>query len=313
MTAENFVYLYARHRDDEDLCRLEMRTFFGQDSSSNALISSIDIELGRSIFIKGKIDVLFEADTWLGLVEKAKNLQFAQDSFKVVSLNHTAFHTTPKMDLADRRKIEREIGLQINGEPDLDHPEIVFGFVVIDERWYFGTYRESKSVALKHRKKPYTYSTGLSTELARTVANLAAPFPENVTVIDPCCGIGNVLVEALSMDFDIVGSDINGLVVSHTLENIRYFNYECEVTTTAIQDITKSYDAAIIDMPYNIFTHASPEDQQLILKHARRIAKKVIVVTIDTVDDMIHNANLTIIDRCQAKKSTFIRQVLICE
>lgn len=66
-------------------------------------------------------------------------------------------------------------------------------------------------------------------------------------------------------------------------------------------------------MPYNIFTHASPEDQQLILKHARRIAKRVIVVTIDTVDDMIHNADLTIIDRCQAKKSTFIRQVLICE
>lgn len=313
MTLDKFVYLYARHRDDEDLCRLEMRTFFGQDSTSNALISSIDIELGRSIFIKGKVDVLFEADNWAELVEKAKAFQFSSDTFKVVSLNQTAFHTTPKMDLVDRRKIEREIGLQIDGEPDLDNPEIVFGFLVIDGRWYFGTYLESKSVALKHRKKPYTYSTGLSTELSRTVANLAAPFPQGVKVIDPCCGIGNVLVEALSMDFDIVGSDINELVVSHTLENIHYFNYECEVTTTAIQDVTKSYDVAIIDMPYNIFTHASPEDQQLILNHARRIAKKVIVVTIDTVDDMIHNAKLTIIDRAEAKKSTFIRQVLICE
>lgn len=312
MTSENFIYLYARHQDDDDLCRLEMRAFFGQDSPYNVLVSSIDIALGRSIFIKGKIDVLIEADNWLELVEKVKPLHFTNTTFKVVSLNHTAYYQTPKMDLAKRRKIEREIGLEINGEPDLNNPEIVFGFLQIEGRWYFGTYRESKSVALKHRKKPYTYSTGLSTELARTVANLAAPFPEGVTLIDPCCGIGNVLVEALSMDYNIVGSDINALVVSHTLENIHYFNYDCVVTATAIQDITKSYDVAIIDMPYNIFTHATPEDQQLILQHARRIAKKVIVVTIDTVDDMIRGANLTIVDRCEAKKTTFIRQVLIC-
>lgn len=313
MTVKNFIYLYARHRDDEELCRLEMRAFFGEDSKANVIMSPVNIEPSRSIFIKGRLDILFEAKDWASLVEKASTFQFDAKTFKVHSLNTTVLNTTPKMEIADRRKIEREIGLQINGEPDLDNPAIIFGFVQIDNHWYFGTFTESKAVSLKHRNKPHSYSTALSTQLSRTVANIAAPFPKGVKVIDPCCGIGNVLVEALSMDFDIVGSDINWLVVKHTRENIAYFGYSCEVKTTSIADVDERYDVAIIDMPYNLFTSATPEDQQNILIHARRIAKKVIVVTIDTIDDMIHNANLTIIDRCEAKKSTFIRQVLVCE
>lgn len=313
MTVKNFIYLYARHRDDEELCRLEMRAFFGEDSKANVMISSVNIEPSRSIFIKGRLDVLFEAKDWASLVEKASTFQFNDETFKVLSLNTTVLNSTPKMEIVDRRKIEREIGLQMNGEPDLDNPSIIFGFVQIDSHWYFGTFTESKAVSLKHRNKPHSYSTALSTQLSRTVANIAAPFPKGVKVIDPCCGIGNVLVEALSMDFDIVGSDINWLVVKHTRENIAYFGYSCEVKTTSIADVDEQYDVAIIDMPYNLFTSATPEDQQNILIHARRIAKKVIVVTIDTIDDMIHNADLTIVDRCEAKKSTFIRQVLVCE
>lgn len=313
MTSNHFVYLYARHMYDEELCRLEMRAFFGQHSTSNALISTVEVEPSRSVFIKGRIDVLFEADCWDNFIEKAAALQFADETFKVVSLNKTALDSTPKMELDERRKLEREIGLQINGEPDLNHPAIVFGFIQIDERWYFGHLTESKSVALQHRTKPHSYSTALSTELSRTIANIAAPFPEGLKLIDPCCGIGNVLIEALSMDFNIVGSDINELVVKHTRENIAYFGYNCDVTARPIEDITEVYDVAMIDMPYNLFTSATPEDQQNILIAARRIAKKVIVVTIDTIDDMIHHANFKIIDRCEAKKSTFVRQVLVCE
>ena len=46
---------------------------------------------------------------------------------------------------------------------------------------------------------------------------------------------------------------------------------------------------------------------------ARRFAKKVIVVTIDTIDHMVEKAGFKIIDRCVAKKGTFSRQVLVCE
>ncbi|AOV07074.1 TRM11 family SAM-dependent methyltransferase [Sporosarcina ureilytica] len=313
MSPQKFIYLYARHRDDEDLCRLEMRSFFGFDSLTNVLFSSLQVEPSRSPFMKERLDVLFKAESWDKLIQQAASLEMGEETFKVVSLNTRPLNSTPKMELVDRRKLEREIGLQMNGEPDLNHPEDVFGFAVIDGHWYFGKYVESESVWRHHQNKPHSYSTALSTRLARTVANIAAPNPEGVKVIDPCCGIGNVLVEALSMGFDIVGSDINPLVTSHTSENIAYFGYACEVKPRPIADITKTYDVAIIDMPYNIFSKASPGDQQDILVQARRIAKKVVVVTIDTIDDMIEKAGFTIVDRCEAKKSVFVRQVLVCE
>ena len=75
----------------------------------------------------------------------------------------------------------------------------------------------------------------------------------------------------------------------------------------------ETYDVAIIDMPYNIFSEATPEDQLDILRQARRIAKRVIVVTIDTIDHMIEEVGFTISDRCEAKKGLFVRQVLVCE
>lgn len=312
MSPQKYIYLYARHWDDEDLCRLEMRSFFGEDSSSNVLISSIQIEPSRSPFMKERLDVIFEAQSWKELIQLATSIEIHDETFKVISLNTRTLNATPKIEIADRRKLEREIGLQMNGEPDLDQPDVVFGFVLINEHWYFGKYVESKSVWRHHQNKPHSYSTALSTRLARAVANIAAPNPKGVRVIDPCCGIGNVLVEALSMGFDIVGSDINPLVTRHTRENIAYFGYTCDVVPSPIADITENYDVAIIDMPYNIFTKASPKDQQDIIVEARRIAKKVVIVTIDTIDEMIEKANFTIIDRCEAKKSEFVRQILVC-
>ena len=184
-----------------------------------------------------------------------------------------------------RRKLEREIGLGINGDPDLFHPESVFGFLTVDDKWYFGRYEESESVWYRHQKKPHSYSTSLSTRVARAVANIAVPNPEGLKVIDPCCGIGTVLVEALSMGIDIVGRDINPLVIEPVQENLAHFGLVGDVVAGPIAEVVERYDVAIIDMPYNIFSRTTPEEQLDILRHARRIAEKIIVVTIDTIDE----------------------------
>ena len=52
---------------------------------------------------------------------------------------------------------------------------------------------------------------------------------------DPCCGIGTILVEALSMDINIVGRDINHFVVR-----------------SDIAGVERHYDVAILDMPFSL-------------------------------------------------------------
>jgi len=293
---------------------LEMRSFFGFDVISTVLRSSVEIDPSRSAFMKERLDIMYEGNSLEEISLQVEQYILDDATFRVVSLNTTDLDTTKKIGHPERRKIEREIGLRVNGTPDLVNTAVnTFGIVLLDGKWYFGKLVESESVWFLHQKKPHMYSTALSTRVARAVANIAVPHPEGVRAIDPCCGIGTVLVEALSMGINIVGRDINPRVVLGSRKNIAHFELEGTVEIGPIAEVVDDYDVAIIDMPYNLFTHITPEEQLEILKEARRFTKKVIVVTIETIDHMVEEAGFIITDRCVAKKGHFIRQVLVCE
>lgn len=309
-----FIYTYTQHTDEHDLCMLEMRSFFGFDVTSTVLRSSIEIDPSRSAFMKERLDIMYEGNNLEEISQQVEQYNLGESTFRVINLNTSDLDTTKKIGHPERRKIEREIGLRVNGTPDLVNPPAnTFGIVLLDGKWYFGKLVESESVWFLHQKKPHMYSTALSTRVARAVANIAVPHPEGVRAIDPCCGIGTVLVEALSMGINIVGRDINPRVVLGSRKNIAHFELEGTVEIGPIAEVVDDYDVAIIDMPYNLFTHITPEEQLEILKEARRFTKKVIVVTIETIDHMVKEAGFVITDRCIAKKGHFIRQVLVCE
>ena len=308
-----FIYTYAYTPDEESLCHLEMRSFFGKDTHAKILKSSIDINSSRSPFMKERIEVVFDGDELADILKQVEVVKMNDATFKVIFLKIYDLASTEKIDYQQKRDIEREIGMIIEGGADVHHPDVTFGLVPFDGRWYFGKYVKSEAVWLRHLKKPREYSTALSTRVARAVVNIAIPNPKGVKAIDPCCGIGTVLVEALSMGIDIVGRDINPLVVLGSRENIAHFGLTGEVDLGPIAEVTKNYDATIIDMPYNLYTHATPEEQLSIIKNARPFSKKLVVVTIDNIDHMIKEAGFNIIDRCVAKKGIFSREILVCK
>ncbi|MCM3742574.1 RNA methyltransferase [Sporosarcina luteola] len=309
---KKFIYTYVRQTDEHDLCRLEMRAFFGFDSPSNVIKSSVKIEPSRSPFMKERLEVLFSGNDLDDIIEQASEF-VTHKTFKVTCINSIALDTTVKLHHPERRSIERKIGEVIQGEADLLEPNVNFGIVLLDEVWHFGILVESEPIWRFHMQKPHMYSTALSTRVARAVANIAVPHPEGIRAIDPCCGIGTVLVEARSMGIDIVGRDINPLVCLGSRKNLAHFGLEGEVVIGPISKVTDTYDAAIIDMPYNLFTHITAEGQQDILNDARRITSRLVVVTIEPMDHMIIEAGFTIVDRCVAKKGTFERQIVVCE
>ena len=308
-----FIYTYSCTPEELSLCHMEMRSLFGSETDMPILKSSIQVDPSRSPFIKERIDVMFEGNTIEEIVEQVTQVQLEQETFRVHFVKINDLEKSAKINFEHRREIERSIGLQIQGEPDLDHPDVIFGIVTLGGRWYFGKYHKSESLWFHHLKKPAEYSTALSTRVARAIVNIAVPNPIGIDVIDPCCGIGTVLVEALSMGINIVGRDINPLATKGTRENIAYFGYKGDVMTGPISDVSNNYDVAIIDMPYNIVTYVTREEQLAMLQHARRFTKKLVVVTIEKIDEMIMEAGFKIIDRCEVKKTAFSRQVVLCE
>jgi len=307
-----YIYTYAFSEDERSLCALEMRSFFGDVSQSNVLETFVKIDPTRSPFMKERISVIYEAQRLEDLYKQVETLQMNGVTFKVIYVKNRDLPKNKQDEFKKRREIERKIGLHIKGIADLRHPDRLFGVMHVNEKWVFGEYVKSESVWFKHQQKPNDYSTALNTRVARAVVNIAIPNPTGIKAIDPCCGIGTVLVEARSMGIDMVGSDRNQLIIPGARENMIHFGLTGEINLADMRDITNHYDVAIIDLPYNLCSVITPEDQLEMLQSARRFANKVVVVTVEPVDRLLIKAGFSIIDRAVAKKGVFIREVIIC-
>lgn len=310
---KTFIYTFVHHEDEYDLCRMEMRAFFGKDTTTNYLITDVEVDPCRSPFIEDRLEVYYETNQLEEMKELVKQLEITEKTFKVVCLNKFDIGASKKIHHPERRAIERKLGLCIEGEPELDHPEIVLGLLLIDDHWYFGKHTKSESIWRKHVHKPNSYSTALNTRVARAISNIAVPQIENVRAIDPCCGIGTVVIEALSMGINIVGRDISPLVCFGARENVAHFELNGEIVKGPIAEVTEHYDVAIIDLPYNIYCQITAEEEFDLIQQARRIADRVVFVTVDSIDESVKKAGFTIVDRSVAKKQSFLREILLCE
>jgi tRNA G10 N-methylase Trm11 len=308
----SYIYTLACSEDERSLCALEMRSLFGEASQSNFLESFVKIEPSRSPFIKERIAVLYKADSLEDLFIQVENLQLSGATFKVTYVKNSGQAKSEQEGFENRRAIERKIGLHVNGQADFRQPDQLFGVMNVNGGWVFGEYVKSKSVWFRHQQKPNGYSTALNTRVARAVVNIAIPNPNGIKAIDPCCGIGTVLVEARSMGMDIVGSDRNPLILPRARENMIHFGLSGEINLADIRDITNHFDVAIIDLPYNLCSVITPDEQLEMLQSARRFANKVVVVTVEPIDEILLKAGFSIIDRAIAKKGLFIREVIVC-
>lgn len=313
MQTDRYLYTYVRQTDDHDLCRLEMRALFGKDTAGNYLFSGRCLDPERSPFMKERLDVQTSADSVEEITRFAASLPDDGQTFQIRCLNTMDLGETRKIPHPERRQIERTIGLAMAAEADLFTPDTVYGVVRIGDTFLFGSLTENTAVWRDHIKKPEMYSTALSTRVARAVANIAVPQPEGVRAIDPCCGIGNVLVEARSMDIDMAGRDINPLAVLGSRKNLEYFGLTGTVDVGPIEEAAGHYDAAVIDMPYNLYTHATREQQASILHAARRLSDRLVLVTIEPMDDLLADAGFQVTDRCIARKAHFEREVVVCK
>ncbi|WP_239617771.1 TRM11 family SAM-dependent methyltransferase [Cohnella mopanensis] len=310
----DYLYAFAANEEERALCMLEMRSLFGSECRYNLLRSSIEVKPSRSPFIKMRLKILFVGDSLQDLAERVGEIELGDSTFKVLAIDNHDPEEGAKFEYDEKRAMEREIGSRFRGRADMRKPDREFGFARIDGRWRLGELVHGEAIWLKHNEKPRKYSTALSTRVARSVVNIAVPRIDGIRAIDPCCGIGTVLVEALSMNIDIVGREINPLAAMGARENVAFFEYgSATVTLGDMREITERYDAAILDMPYNLCSVLSLEEKREMLGSAREFASKLVVITIEEMDMIIMEAGFKIKDRCTVSKGQFIRHVLVCE
>lgn len=120
----------------------------------------------------------------------------------------------------------------------------------------------------------------------------------------------------MALGLDIEGNDISREISWSARKNLKYFGYdEYLINRTSIHDLNKYYDVAILDIPYNLYTPITYDEQCKIIASARKICDKMVIVTFEDMTKEIRQAGFSIIDSCLRKKTEYVkfgRYIYVC-
>lgn len=102
------------------------------------------------------------------------------------------------------------------------------------------------------RPKRDAYIGMLPPKLGQTIINLASrQINTTETLLDPFCGTGVILQEALIMGFDVIGTDINPKMIDYSVKNIAWIKNEYRRIANQKADIQLG-DATVYEWPNNV-------------------------------------------------------------
>ena len=305
----SFLYFINYQDNERELCKMEMRCLFNREINEKYFFSDIDINVSKSPFIKSKIKIIYSDESLDRIVIKIKEDNLSYDDFKVSYVKSEQ----GDVQYEDRLEATRKIGFVVNGYPDMHKPRNPLAVTKINGLWIFGEYERNDFKWQKHNDKPYSYSNALGLRMARALVNIAMKDNEEGTLIDPCCGVGTVVIEALDLGIKVKGCEISKQMAYNARENVEFLGYLRDtIVCYDMHKIKDKYDSAIIDIPYGLFSPVTLEEQKAIIHTARNICEKMVIVTFEDMEKFIVEAGFSVIDKCVVPKGNFKRHILVC-
>ena len=239
----SFLYFINYQDNERELCKMEMRCLFNREINEKYFFSDIDINASKSPFIKSKIKIIYSDESLDRMVRKIKEDNLSYDDFKVSYVKSEQ----GDVQYEDRLEATRKIGFVVNGYPDMHKPRNPLAVTKINGLWIFGEYERNDFKWQKHNDKPYSYSNALGLRMARALVNIAMKDNEEGTLIDPCCGVGTVVIEALDLGIKVKGCEISKQIAYNARENVEFLGYLRDtIVCYDMHKIKDKYDSAII-------------------------------------------------------------------
>ena len=312
MPAKKYIYSFRYEHTESELCKLESRCIFNSEEKDKLLFSEVKAEPSRSAYIKSRLDVISFSKDYPALIEDIKNRKISTDGFKVEYLVLQG----DVLEYAERLEKLKDVGYSINTFPDYYNPTIIYGICRYEDVWYFGVLVKNNFDWLKHKQKPRSFSNSIKMNVAKALVNIAAQSNKESKLLDGCCGVGTIMLEACFAGNNIEGCDNNWKAFRSAVENLAHYNYTAKVIYCDINDIYKQYDAVILDLPYNLYSTATDIEISDIVRSASKISNRLVLVSISDLTDLINKVGFKIKDYAivnKRGKSNFARKIWVCE
>lgn len=294
-----FGYVVNYTDEYKALCSLEMKRLFSTELE-DVIFSNKDYVNNLSPFFKGKLTILVKEDNLELFYKRVETLVIP--TFTVTYIKSKQ----DQLSYENRMNIVKEVASKINGIGSLDAPLI--GVMYYKGNYYLGYYEVAKR---NEHKKLQSYSQSLSSIDSRSIVNIATG-GKNITIVDPCCGVGTILIEALSMGYRIDGYEINKGVAWKANRNLEYFGYPKIVHHQDMHTITKKYDVSILDIPYNLYSSITLDEQKSLIIKCREISNNFVLISYEEFDDILKENCFQIIEKIKITKIKMIRYIYYC-
>lgn len=312
MQIKNHLYFFIHNPIEFDLSQIETKYLFGQQEENKLLFSDTKFEPAHSAYLKSRLDIMAHSKDYTSLIKDIKKLNICKEGFKVEYIVLVGDKTPYNKRLSKLK----DIGYSVEGIPDYHNPTTTYALCNYKGTWCFGHLIKNKFEWQKHKQKPHSYSNSINMHIAKALVNIASKGDKTKKLLDACCGVGTIMLEACFAGYAIEGCDINWKICKQARENLAFFNYKTKIYRSDIKDLTKKYDAAIIDLPYNLFSDADENTVDHIIKYASEIANRLVIVSTSDIKEILANLGLTITDQCSVTKQGkkhFERKIWVCE
>lgn len=139
---------------------------------------------------------------------------------------------------------------------NLTNPSTEFVFIKLKKRVYATKriWRNPKNfLRRKAHLRPEMHPSSLDPRLAKACVNIAIGAKKDAVLLDPFCGTGGILIEAALMGANVIGYDIDEIMLRKARINLGFYkrkNYKLENKDALAAGNEKKITAIVTDLPY---------------------------------------------------------------
>jgi len=300
-----FAYMINYTPEQKEICAFEMQRLFSCPLQ-DVIFSQNNYDAGRSAYFKAKLEILIQDNNLDLFLEKVQKLSISKFKVNYIKIKND------QLDYNCRMSLISEVAKRIQGIGSLEEDAVMLGLLYFNHVYYLGYVYKDHQSWQHHQNKPQSYSQSLSAREARTLVNIATG-GKDVSIVDPCCGVGTVVLEALSLNHRVTGYEIHPGVTWKANRNLEYFGYEKIIKNQDMHTIEVHYDVAILDIPYNLYSHITKEEQFALIHNCQTIADYLVLISYEDLSDMLEDNQFVILDQCYLKKMKMQRYIYYCE
>lgn len=304
MNGTGFVYSLAFTDAEAELAALELRAMTGARAEGRLAFSGMGCDISSAAYTRLCLRVLAAAEDAEALISRVAELGLKEDGFAIEVLK------VPPKPAVNSLELCRQLADVIAGAPDLDSPRVRYAVVATQGRCWFG---RMVSVARRDwhdsHSRPAHFSNSLPVRIARALVNLVAAPGDSL--VDPCCGVGTVLIEAALLGGRAEGYDSSWPCVVRCRENLAYFGLDIPVARADARRLEGRWDAAVLDLPYG---HTSVADDDLYADIVDNIARRVRRLAVVTGADKSYlwsEMGLQVLGLARVPTSNLVRHVYL--